>query len=215
MAQRTAARAPTRNPFGRFEPADRAAWRSWLDRNYASSAGVWLVFRRGSARQLTYEAAVEEALCFGWIDSLLNPIDNQRFMQLFTPRREKSGWSRLNKQRVARLVADGLMTAAGREKIAAAKRDGSWRALDAVESLKIPPDFKAALEANRIAKQNYDAITASAKKRYLFWINNAKRPDTRARRIKAALALLAKNVSVPHPPRSVRQASPTRAARRS
>jgi uncharacterized protein YdeI (YjbR/CyaY-like superfamily) len=194
------------NDIGRFEPADRAAWRSWLDRNHATSQGVWLIFRKGAARQLTYDASVEEALCYGWIDSTLNPIDATRYMQLFTPRKAKSGWSRLNKRRALRLIADGLMTAAGREKIAAAKRDGSWKALDAVESLKMPADFRAALDANRDAKANYDALTASAKKRYLHWITGAKRPDTRARRVEDALAKLARNVSVPHPPRSVRQA---------
>ena len=194
------------NDIGRFEPADRAAWRSWLDRNHATSPGVWLIFRKGAARQLTYDASVEEALCYGWIDSTLNPIDATRYMQLFTPRKAKSGWSRLNKRRALKLIADGLMTAAGREKIAAAKRDGSWKALDAVESLKMPADFKAALDANRDAKANYDALTASAKKRYLHWITGAKRPDTRARRVEDALAKLARNVLVPHPPKSVRQA---------
>jgi uncharacterized protein YdeI (YjbR/CyaY-like superfamily) len=206
MPQRSAARAASRRDIGRFEPADRAAWRNWLDRNHTSSDGVWLVFRKGPARQLTYDAAVEEALCFGWIDSTLNPIDKQRYMQLFTPRREKSGWSRLNKQRVAKLIAEGSMTPAGRLKIAAAKRDGSWKSLDAVESLKLPPDFKAALDANDTAKRNYEAFSPATRKRYLFWINNARRADTRARRVQAALALLAKNVSVPHPPRSVREA---------
>jgi uncharacterized protein YdeI (YjbR/CyaY-like superfamily) len=206
MPQRSAARAVSPREIGRFEPADRSAWRNWLDRNHGSSDGVWLVFRKGAARQLTYGAAVEEALCFGWIDSLLNPIDGQRYMQLFTPRREKSGWSRLNKQRVAKLIADGLMTPAGRQKIAAAKRDGSWKSLDAVESLKMPPDFKAALDANPTARRNYEAFSPAARKRYLYWINNAKRPDTRARRVESALALLARNVSVPHPPRSVREA---------
>ncbi len=206
MPQRSAARAAPRSEIGRFEPADRAAWRNWLDRNHTSSLGVWLVFRKGAARQLTYDAAVQEALCFGWIDSTLNPLDTHRYMQLFTPRRAKSGWSRLNKQRVAKLIAEGLMMPAGREKIAAAKRDGSWKALDEVESLKMPADFKAALDANPIARQNYDAFSPGAQKRYLFWINNAKRADTRARRVRAALALLAKNVSVPRPPKSVREA---------
>ena len=205
MPQR-AVRVPARSDIGRFEPADRAAWRSWLDRNHSTSTGVWLIFRKGAARQLTNDAAVEEALCFGWIDSTLNPIDSVRHMQLFTPRKAKSGWSRINKQRVLKMMAEGFMTPAGREKIAAAKRDGSWKALDAVESLKMPPDFKAALDANSDAKANYDALTASGKKRYLQWINNAKRPDTRARRVQDALAKLARNVSVPHPPKSVRQA---------
>ena len=203
---RGALRSSANTDIGRFEPADRAAWRSWLDRNYATSTGVWLIFRKGPARQLTYNDSVEEALCYGWIDSTLNPIDADRYMQLFTPRKPKSGWSRLNKRRVVKLIAEGLMTAAGREKIAAAKRDGSWKALDAVESLKMPADFKAALDANRDAKANYDALTASGKKRYLHWINTAKRPDTRARRVEEALAKLARNVAVPHPPKSVRQA---------
>ena len=203
MPQR-ALRSSASNDIGRFEPADRAAWRSWLDRNHATSTGVWLIFRKGAGRQLTYNDSVEEALCYGWIDSTLNPIDATRYMQLFTPRKARSGWSRLNKRRALKLIAEGLMTAAGREKIAAAKRDGSWKALDAVESLKMPADFKAALDANRDARANYDALTASAKKRYLYWINNAKRPDTRARRVEDALAKLARNVAVPHPPRSVR-----------
>jgi uncharacterized protein YdeI (YjbR/CyaY-like superfamily) len=203
---RRALRSSTDSDIGRFEPADRAAWRSWLDRNHVASAGVWLIFRKGAARQLTYNDSVEEALCYGWIDSTLNPIDSNRYMQLFTPRKAKSGWSRLNKRRAIKLIAEGLMTAAGREKIAAAKRDGSWKALDAVESLKMPADFKTALEANRDARANYDALTASGKKRYLLWINNAKRPDTRARRVEDALAKLARNVAVPHPPKSLRQA---------
>jgi uncharacterized protein YdeI (YjbR/CyaY-like superfamily) len=190
--------------LGRFEPADRAAWRNWLDRNHRTSSGVWLVFRKGPQRQLTYADAVEEALCFGWIDSVLNPIDKGRYMQLFTPRKTKSGWSRLNKRRAARLIAAGLMTAAGLEKIAAAKRDGSWRALDAVESLKVPKDFQAALEGNPEARRNFDAFTPSARKRYLYWINNAKRAETRARRLTEAVALIAQNVSVPHPPKSLR-----------
>lgn len=197
-------RSAARDDIGRFEPADRAAWRNWLDRNHSTSTGVWLVFRKGAARQLTYDASVEEALCFGWIDSTLNPIDASRYMQLFTPRKAKSGWSRINKARVLKVIADGLMMPAGRQKIAAAKRDGSWKALDAVESLKVPADFRAALDANPDARANYDALTASGKKRYLHWINNVKRPETRARRVQEALAKLARNVSVPHPPKSVR-----------
>jgi uncharacterized protein YdeI (YjbR/CyaY-like superfamily) len=197
-------RSAARDDIGRFEPADRAAWRNWLDRNHRTSTGVWLVFRKGAARQLTYDASVEEALCFGWIDSTLNPIDASRYMQLFTPRKAKSGWSRINKARVLKVIAEGLMMPAGRQKIAAAKRDGSWKALDAVESLKVPADFRAALDANPDARANYDALTASGKKRYLHWINNVKRPETRARRVQEALAKLARNVSVPHPPKSVR-----------
>jgi uncharacterized protein YdeI (YjbR/CyaY-like superfamily) len=197
-------RSAARDDIGRFEPADRAAWRNWLDRNHSTSTGVWLVFRKGAARQLTYDASVEEALCFGWIDSTLNPIDASRYMQLFTPRKAKSGWSRINKARVQKVIAEGLMMPAGRQKIAAAKRDRSWKALDAVESLKVPADFRAALDANPDAMANYDALTASGKKRYLHWINNVKRPETRARRVQEALAKLARNVSVPHPPKSVR-----------
>jgi uncharacterized protein YdeI (YjbR/CyaY-like superfamily) len=197
-------RSAARDDIGRFEPADRAAWRNWLDRNHSTSTGVWLVFRKGAARQLTYDASVEEALCFGWIDSTLNPIDASRYMQLFTPRKAKSGWSRINKARVQKVIAEGLMMPAGRQKIAAAKRDRSWKALDAVESLKVPADFRAALDANPDARANYDALTASGKKRYLHWINNVKRPETRTRRVQEALAKLARNVSVPHPPKSVR-----------
>jgi uncharacterized protein YdeI (YjbR/CyaY-like superfamily) len=206
MPRRAVGSIVSRSQVGRFEPGDRAAWRTWLSRNHTTSTGVWLIFRKGPERQLTYNDAVEEALCFGWIDSTLNPIDKVCYMQLFTPRKRKSGWSRLNKQRVARLVAAGLMTAAGLEKIAAAKRDGSWKALDAVESLKMPEDFRAALEGNTQARYNFADFSPGAKKRYLYWINNAKRAETRARRVQDAVAMIARNVSVPHPPKSVRQA---------
>jgi uncharacterized protein YdeI (YjbR/CyaY-like superfamily) len=184
--------------YASVQPKSRAAWRRWLARHHATRRGVWLVMLKGPARRLSYAEAVEEALCFGWIDSVLNPIDGARYRQLFTPRKSKSHWSRVNKDRVKALIAGGLMTAAGLAVIEAAKRSGSWSALDAVESLTVPPDFSRALAAAPEARTKFAGFSPSSKKMYLHWINHAKRDETRARRIEASIALIAKGIRGPH-----------------
>jgi uncharacterized protein YdeI (YjbR/CyaY-like superfamily) len=168
-----------------LEPHDRAAWRSWLEANHATSPGVWLaVGKKGNAvTSLTYEDAVEEALCFGWIDSTVNRLDGDRFKQLLTPRRPGSTWSRSNKERVARLIEKGRMTPAGVAPVEAAKADGSWNMLDDVEELIVPPDLAAALEGCPGAAARFEALNDSLKKQLLYWIASAKRPDTRERRV--------------------------------
>jgi uncharacterized protein YdeI (YjbR/CyaY-like superfamily) len=135
------------------EVAGRAEWRAWLQRNHSTSPGVWLaVGKKGNSRTaLTYDEAVEEALCFGWIDSVVNRLDADRFKQLLTPRKRGSGWARTNKERVGRLIAQGLMENAGLAAIEAAKADGSWHALDDVEDLVVPDDLAAALAADPAA----------------------------------------------------------------
>ncbi|MBI4956447.1 MAG: YdeI/OmpD-associated family protein [Myxococcales bacterium] len=180
--------------FERVEPAGRAAWRRWLAAHHPSSPGVWLVYRKKGAtdaadatERLDYAAAVEEALCFGWIDSVVNKLDALRSLQLFSPRKRGSTWSKSNKERVARLVASGLMTPVGLAKVEAARRDGSWTALDAVEALELPADLKAALRRRRGATAAFAAFGASAKKGLLFWLTSAKRPETRARRLVAVV----------------------------
>lgn len=177
----------------------RAAWRDWLAENHDRSAGIWLIFDRKSSRadRLAYGDSVEEALCFGWIDSLVKPIDADHYKQLFTPRKPKSVWSRTNKDRVERLIAAGLMTQAGIARIEEAKRTGSWSALDAVEAMVIPPELEAALEANPKAKAYFHAFSPSARKGYLYWLNAAKRPETRAARVKEIVRLAAANKRVP------------------
>jgi uncharacterized protein YdeI (YjbR/CyaY-like superfamily) len=169
----------------RVHPADRAEWRTWLAENHATSPGVWLVtWRRASGRTpLAYEDAVEEALCVGWVDSLGRAVDAERTSLLYTPRKRGSGWSRPNKQRVARLEEAGLMRPAGRAVVEAAIADGSWTMLDDVEDLVEPPELRALLDADPAARAHWDAFPRSAKRGLLEWIVQARRPETRARRI--------------------------------
>jgi len=166
-------------------PRTRAVWRSWLEAHHRDGSGVWVVyFKKGSAETgIGYDEAVEEALCFGWIDGKVNTLDADRYMQRYTPRRPGSAWSRLNKQRVERLLANGLMTGAGLARIEAAKQDGSWTALDAAEDLLVPEDLRMALEADPAAAKGFAAFAPSRRKAILHWITSAKRPETRARRI--------------------------------
>lgn len=182
----------------RVEPDDRAGWRRWLRAHHRTARGVWMVFRKGAARQITYEAAVEEALCFGWIDSLMRPIDGTRYMQLFTPRKPKSHWSALNKRRVEALIARKQMTKAGLAKIEAATQDGSWTKLDAVESMIIPPDLARALAKNPRAKAFFDASAPSSRKGALYWITGVKSADLRAKRIAHVVAQAAKGLRPGH-----------------
>lgn len=175
--------------------AGRKAWRRWLEKNHARSKSVWLVYYKKTSNQpsVAYAEAVEEALCFGWIDSTVRPIDDHRWKQLFTPRRPKSAWSKLNKSRVEKMTAAGLMTQAGLSAVDAAKANGSWSALDASENGIMPPDFKKALAANPAAKKHFAAFPPSAKKYTFQWIYDAKRPETRARRIAEIVAKTALN----------------------
>jgi uncharacterized protein YdeI (YjbR/CyaY-like superfamily) len=160
-----------------------------LEANQASAGGVWVVtFKRASGRPVVaYEDLVEEALCFGWIDSRPGKVDDERTMLRFTPRKRDSVWARTNKERVERLVADGRMTAAGLRVIEAAKADGSWNALDDIDELRMPDDLAAALAGDPAAAGGFDALSASTKKPILFWVTSAKRPATRARRIAEVL----------------------------
>jgi len=176
------------------EPRDRADWHAWLVANHATSQGVWLaVGKKGNAvTALTYEDAVEEAVCFGWIDSTVHRLDAHRFKQLFTPRQPGSAWSRSNKLRLERLEAAGLMTGAGLAAVEAAKADGSWTALDDVENLIVPADLTAALDADPAVSRHFASFTDSARKMILFWITSAKRPETRAKRIAETVGEAAK-----------------------
>src|SRR5262249_30046781 len=153
--------------------SDRAAWRSWLETHHSSDTGVWLVsFKKATGKpRVEYDHAVEEALCFGWIDSTERSIDAKRVMQLFTPRKPRSPWSQSNKVRVEKLLATGLMKPAGLQKIEQARLDGSWDAYAAAESLEEPTDLKAAFAAARpAAKSNWDAFSPSSRRSILWWV---------------------------------------------
>ncbi|MET0831017.1 MAG: YdeI/OmpD-associated family protein [Acidimicrobiia bacterium] len=171
-------------------PATRAAWRRWLADHHATSPGVWVVsWKRHTGRPRPgYEALVEEALCFGWIDSQAKTVDADRSMQRFTPRRAGSVWVRSNKERVARLVAAGRMAPAGLAKVEAAKADGSWTAYEPVEAMEVPDDLAAALAADPDARFGWEALSRTARQQLLWGVISAKREETRARRIVAAVA---------------------------
>ena len=186
---------PLRDRYPRYYPKTRKEWRLWLSRNHETSTGVWLInYKKESGRpRVPYADAVEEALCFGWIDSVMNPLDDHSFMQLFTPRKPKSNWSKLNKQRIESLIEQGLMTPAGIAKIEAAQKDGSWTSLDKVEALDVPPDLAKALARSKTALANFNAFSPSRKKMLLYWVNEAKRPETRAKRIAEAVEAAREN----------------------
>jgi uncharacterized protein YdeI (YjbR/CyaY-like superfamily) len=170
----------------RVQPKSRKAWRAWLQKHHATSKGVSVIYakKHTGIPSVTYVEAVEEALCFGWIDNKINSIDDQFFMQAFTPRRPKSGWSALNKKRVETLIAAGLMTQAGQKAIDLAKETGKWTALDHVEALVMPEDFLEAIARSTKARANFEASSPMTRKMCLYRLNGAKRPETRERYIK-------------------------------
>lgn len=176
-------------------PFDRAAWRAWLVANHQTSRGVYLAsWRRGSGRtSVPYEDAVEEALCVGWVDATLRQLDDERSIQWFAPRRPRSTWARSNRARVARLSAAGLMLPAGLAAVEEAKRRGTWTVLDEVEDLVIPDDLAAAFAANPPAREHWEAFSPSARRGLLWWIHEAKRPETRERRVTETATMAARN----------------------
>lgn len=173
------------------QPAGRAEWRAWLAENHQTSPGVWLVtWKKQAARPtVAYEEAVEEALCFGWIDGVFGRVDEERSKQWFAPRRPKSTWARTNKERVARLEIAGLLTETGRRAIEIAQANGSWNSLDAIDALVVPDDLAAALTARPGARERFDASSASVRRSALAWVYQAKRPQTRAARVEQVAAI--------------------------
>ena len=173
--------------FPIYHPPDLAAWRAWLTANHDTARGVWVAsWRKASGRdRVLYEELVEEALCFGWIDSTVNILDDERGLQLMTPRKPKSGWTRLNRDRFAALEAEGRMTDAGRRTAEVAKANGWWTIYDRVEDLREPDELATALDAAPRARREWDAFPPSARKMMLWWVISAARPETRARRISA------------------------------
>lgn len=173
----------------------RSEWRQWLQQHHATAAGVWLVsYKKATGKpRVEYDEAVEEALCFGWVDSKPNKLDAERTLLWFAPRKPGSGWSRPNKLRVQRLVEVGLMAPAGWAKVEQAQADGSWSRLDEVEDLRLPEDLVQALAALPDAARHFEAFPRSAKRGILEWIVNAKTAATRARRVEETARLASRN----------------------
>ena len=180
----------------RITIATRLEWRKWLSSNHTQTEGIWLVtYKKNSGMPyLPYNDVVEEALCFGWIDSLPRKLDEQRTMLYISPRKTASNWSKANKDRVTKLTEQGLMTAAGLAKVEQAKIDGSWSFLDDVEALILPEDLKQSLAQNPTAKKYFTAFPPSVKRGILEWIKNAKRQTTREKRVKQTVELAAQNI---------------------
>jgi uncharacterized protein YdeI (YjbR/CyaY-like superfamily) len=176
--------------FPIYHAESRAQWRAWLDANHAVAAGVWLCsWRSGTGRPTCpYPEVVEEAICFGWIDSTVNTLDDERGLQLLTPRKPKSTWTRLNRRRVAEMEAAGLMTDAGRRAVDVARANGWWTILDPVEDLVEPGDLCAALDVEPAARTVWDSFPPSARKQMLLWVVTAAKDETRARRIEMIVA---------------------------
>ena len=183
------------NEENHFYFKNTVEWRKWLEENHQSYTGIYLIFYKVDSKMesMRWEEAVKEALCFGWIDSTVKKIDNERRKQYFSPRNHKSAWSNLNKTYVKELIANNLMHEAGLEKIRIAKHNGSWTALDDVENLVIPKDLQKKFDENNIAYENYKKFTKSYKKNYLYWLNQAKREETRQKRISEIISLCEKN----------------------
>jgi uncharacterized protein YdeI (YjbR/CyaY-like superfamily) len=176
-----------------FCPASRQEWRDWLTEHHRSKQSIWLVYYKKDSGipTVSYSDAVDEALCFGWIDSTKKTLGPESFMQLFARRKPTSVWSKINKGKVEQLIAGGLMTAAGHECIQIAQQNGSWTILDEAEDLTIPKDLLSAFKAHPGSKAFYTGLSKSSQKSILQWLLLAKRPETRQKRIDEIATLAA------------------------
>lgn len=181
--------------FAHFEPRNLYEWRNWLSSNHQQKEGIWLVLYKKESRlpTVTVNDVIDEALCFGWVDSLPNKIDEQRFKLFISPRNPKSNWSAVNKNKVAKLINEGRMHSSGLVMVELAKKSGTWDALNDVENGLIPEDLKIAFESFSNAAVNFENFPKSVKRGILETILNAKRPETRAKRIEETARLAAEN----------------------
>jgi len=183
-----------------FRAKTRKAWRKWLEKNHTKEKSVWLIMylKDSNVPSVNYAEAVEEALCFGWIDSVRKKRDAESSVQFFSRRKPKSYWSKLNRERVEKLSKQGLITPAGQTVIDVAKTNGAWTALGDVEKIVIPSDLKKRFSRNVKAYRNFEAFPPSSKKIILVWILNAKTPETRRKRIKETVLLAKNNIRANH-----------------
>lgn len=178
----------------------RKEWRKWLEKNHQTESSVWLIIfhKCSEVKSVYYDEAVEEAICFGWIDSIANKRDSESKYQLFSRRKPGSKWSRLNRQRSAKMISQGMMTPAGQALIDRAMKEGTWEALEQVQSAVIPDDLRKLFNKNKTALKNFQAFPPSSKRIILEWILNARQPQTRERRIAQTVELAAKNIKANH-----------------
>ena len=178
-----------------FYPKSRQEWREWLQENHDKKQSVWLIYykKKSNVPTVIYSEAVDEALCFGWIDSKAKPIDEHSFMQFFSKRKDKSVWSKVNKEKIERLTKEGLMTKAGFEIIEIAKQNGWWTILDEAEALIIPGDLEIEFQKKPTAKNYFLSLSRSDKRNILQWLVLAKRQETREKRINKIVELAAIN----------------------
>ncbi len=168
-----------------FCPCDKKDWRNWLEQNHTKKDAVWLILykKKSPDHNLSWGESVEEALCFGWIDSVKKTVDAKKYRQYFSKRKAKSNWSKINKDKVKVLIDQGLMEKAGYKSIEIAKKNGSWTILDEVEALVIPEDLKQELAKYIGAKEFFESLSTSDKKILLYWVVSAKRKETRQKRV--------------------------------
>jgi uncharacterized protein YdeI (YjbR/CyaY-like superfamily) len=178
-------------PIKPFSSAAR--WHEWLAKNYAKSNGIWLrIYKKASGKKtVTYAEALDEALCYGWIDGQKNKYDTESFLQKFTPRRPKSIWSKRNRENIARLTKAKRMVAAGQKEVDAAKKDGRWdNAYDAASTMEIPEDFLQELKKNEQAYKFFKTLNRTNVYAIAWRLQTAKKPETRARRLQALLVMM-------------------------
>jgi uncharacterized protein YdeI (YjbR/CyaY-like superfamily) len=177
-----------------FCPASRQEWRTWLEENHEAKQSVWLIYykKKTNAASISYSDAVDEALCFGWIDSTRKSLGEDQFTQFFCKRKPQSGWSKVNKEKIVRLTEAGLMSPAGMKCIELAKQNGSWSILDEVEELILPADLELALDRQPGSKDFFLSLSRSLRKQMLQWLVLAKRAETRQKRINEIVAAAAR-----------------------
>lgn len=179
-----------------YYPKNRKAWRNWLQKNHAAKQNVWLILYRKDAGKptVTYDEVVEEALCFGWIDSKPNKRDDESYFLFVSTRKSKSPWSALNKKRVEKLQQQNKMEDAGLKKIETAKKDGSWILLDKIDALEMPVELKKVFAKNKTGLKHFEQFPASVKKQIYQWVYNAKTEQTLQKRVTETVTLAEKNI---------------------
>lgn len=183
-----------------FHAKSRKEWRKWLEKNHQSETSVWLIIyhKTSPVKSVYHDEAVEEALCFGWIDSIAHKRDEESKYQFFAVRKPRSNWSKANRERAEKMIAQGLMQPGGQNMIDLAKKTGTWEALVDVQNSVIPDDLQRLLQKNKTALKNFMAFPPSSKRIILEWILNAKKPETRQKRIEETVACASKNIKANH-----------------